>query len=148
MEANPKKTPALNRLLVGGWAMYAVSFVLPMNSDMNMWGYDAFWAYFEDFFEFEKEEYLSILAINLSNVVMILSPLLLRVFGARVLGVILLLGGLHNARFLWDVYDEFSDLAKLFPAYYVWWISFFVVSCALLTSSKSPQESESPAAAS
>jgi hypothetical protein len=147
MEANPKTTPALNRILIGGWAMYAVAFVLPMK-DLDMWGYNAFWVYFEAFFEFEKEEYLSILAVNFSNVVMILSPLLLRVFSARVLGVLLLLGGLNNSRFLWETGEGLSDLTKLFPAYYVWWISFFVVSCALLTSAKSLQQSESQAGAS
>ena len=130
MEADSNKTTGLNRLLIVGWAMYAVSFVLPMK-DLDMWGYDAFWVYFKGFFDFEDTEYLSILAINLSNVVMILSPLLLRVFSARVLGVLLLLGGLHNARFLWDICDNFSDLTKLFPAYYVWWLSFFVTGAAL-----------------
>jgi len=130
MEADSNKTTSMNRLLIVGWAMYAVSFVLPMK-DLDMWGYDAFWVYFKGFFDFEDTEYLSILAINLSNVVMILSPLLLRVFGARVLGVLLLLGGLHNARFLWDICDNFSDLTKLFPAYYVWWLSFFVTGAAL-----------------
>ena len=130
MEADSNKTTSMNRLLIVGWAMYAVSFVLPMK-DLDMWGYDAFWVYFKGFFDFEDTEYLSILAINLSNVVMILSPLLLRVFSARVLGVLLLLGGLHNARFLWDICDNFSDLTKLFPAYYVWWLSFFVTGAAL-----------------
>lgn len=130
MEADSNKTTGLNRLLIVGWAMYAVSFLLPMK-DLDMWGYDAFWVYFKGFFEFEDTEYLSILAINLSNVVMILSPLLLRVLSARVLGVLLLLGGLHNARFLWDICDNFSDLTKLFPAYYVWWLSFFVTGAAL-----------------
>lgn len=130
MEADSNKTTGLNRLLIVGWAMYAVSFLLPMK-DLDMWGYDAFWVYFKGFFEFEDTEYLSILAINLSNVVMILSPLLLRVLSARVLGVLLLLGGLHNARLLWELCENFSDLTQLFPAYYVWWLSFFVTGAAL-----------------
>ena len=144
MEADSSKTTGLNRLLIVGWAMYAVSFVLPMK-DIDMWGYDAFWVYFEAFFDFEEKDFLSILAVNLSNVVMISSPLLLRVFSARVLGVLLLLGGLHNARFLWELCDDFADLSKLFPAYYVWWISFFVVSGALLKSSKDFRRGESSA---
>jgi hypothetical protein len=119
----------MNRLLIVGWAMYVISFVLPV---MDEWGYDAFWLYFEAFFAFEDDSYLSVLAINLSNVVMILSPLLLRVLSARVLGVLLLLGGLHNARFLWEVCENFSDLTKLFPAYYVWWLSFFVTAVGIL----------------
>lgn len=117
----------MNRAFWIGWSAYAVSFVLPL---LDMWGYDAFWAYFSNFFKFDEEQYLSILAINLSNVVMILSPLLIRVINPRVLGVLLLLGGLHNSRFLWELSGELS-LADLFPAYYVWWLSFFVVGLGL-----------------
>lgn len=120
----------MNKLIIIGWAMYTVSFVLPMQVE-DMWGYDAFWLYFEDFFSFEDDSYISILAVNLSNVVMILSPLLLRKISARALGVLLLLGGLHNARFLWEVCDDFSDLPDLFPAYYIWWLSFFVTGAGL-----------------
>jgi len=120
----------MNKLIITGWAMYAVSFVLPMQVE-DMWGYDAFWLYFEAFFGFEDKDFLSILVVNLSNVVMILSPLLLRKFSARTLGVLLLLGGLHNSRFLWEVCEDFSDLPQLFPAYYVWWISFFVTGTGL-----------------
>jgi len=75
----------VNRAFWIGWSAYAVSFVLPL---LDMWGYDAFWAYFSNFFKFDEEQYLSILAINLSNVVMILSPLLIRVINPRVLGVL------------------------------------------------------------
>ena len=121
----------MNKAIWIGWAMYVFSFGLPL---ADMWGYDAFWTYFKGFFEFDEAEYLSVLAINLSNVVMILSPLLLRVISARTLGILLILGGLHNTRFLWEVCDELSDLGELFPAYYVWWISFFVAGIGLLRS--------------
>jgi len=116
----------MKRLMWTGWAMYAISFVLPL---LDMWGYDAFWFYFEKFFDFDEKQYLSILAINLSNVAMILSPLLIRVIQPKMLGALLLLGGLHNARFLWEV--EPRHLGDLFPAYYVWWISFFVAGVGL-----------------
>jgi hypothetical protein len=121
----------MNKLIWTGWTMYAISFVLPL---ADMWGYDAFWGYFKGFFAFDEAEYLSVLTINLSNVVMILSPLLIRAISARKLGILLLLGGLHNTRFLWEVCDELSDLGELFPAYYVWWISFFVAGIGLLRS--------------
>ena len=130
MEADSNKTTGLNRLLIWGWAIYAVSFILPMK-DLDMWGYDAFWMYFKGFFAFEQKGYLSVLPVNLSNLAVILSPLLLRVLSARVLGVLLLLGGLHNTRFLWEICDDLSDLTNLFPAYYVWWLSFFVTGAAL-----------------
>jgi len=120
----------MNKAVWIGWSMYAVSFVLPM---MDTWGYDAFWVYFEDFFKWEDGtgDPPTRLAINLSNVVMILSPLLLRLTSARVLGALLILGGLHNSRFLWDVGEDASFLTEIFPAYYVWWTSFFVVGFGL-----------------
>ena len=120
----------MNKLIWTGWTMYAISFVLPL---LDMWGYDAFWIYFESFFEFDEEQYLSILTINLSNVAMILSPLLIRVISPRTLGVLLLLGGLHNSRFLWEIDTDIS-YGDLFPAYYVWWISFFVAGIGCLRS--------------
>ena len=118
----------MNKAIWIGWAMYVISFVLPL---ADMWGYDAFWMYFKGSFEFDEPEYLSVLAINLSNVVMILSPLLLRAISARTLGVLLILGGLHNTRFLWEVCEDLSDLGNLFPAYYIWWSSFFVAGVGL-----------------
>ena len=120
----------MNKAVWIGWAMYAVSFVLPM---MDTWGYEAFRVYFEMFFKFEEEGYLSLLAVNLSNVAMILSPLLIRVISPRTLGVLLLLGGLHNSRFLWEI-EAATSYGDLFPAYYVWWTSFFVAGIGLLRS--------------
>ena len=38
-------------VLIVGWVTYVVSFVLPMQIE-NMWGYDAFWMYFEAFLAF------------------------------------------------------------------------------------------------
>ena len=37
-----------------------------------------------------------------------------------------------DGRFLWEVCDELSDLTELFPAYYVWWLSFFVTGVGIL----------------
>ena len=56
MGSDSQKAPGLNRLFIVGWAMYAVSFVLPMK-DMDLWGYDAFWAYFKVFFDFEEKDF-------------------------------------------------------------------------------------------
>jgi len=126
--------------------MYGISFVLPM---LEMFGFYAFWIYFKMFFKFDEDQYLSILAINLSNVVMILSPLLIRAINPKVLGVLLLLGGLHNSHFLLEgtplFYDQIALMAKgawaarpvditlfdPFPAFHVWCLSFFLVGFGL-----------------
>ena len=119
--------------LLCGWAMYVISFGLPMME--NMWGIDGFWVYFENGLEISlDDESLNALAVNISNLLMILSPLLLfKGFKPRVLGVMLLLGFLNNSRFIWklDPDDILKTVADLFPAYYAWWLSFLVSGLAL-----------------
>ncbi len=119
--------------LLCGWAMYLISFGLPMMEDM--WGYDGFWVFFEDAWKISLDsDSLTGLAINLSNLVMILSPLLLlKGFKPRLLGVMLFLGFLHNSRFIWSFEheDTLEMMVSLFPAYYVWWLSFLVCGVAL-----------------
>ncbi len=113
--------------------MYVISFGLPFMDDMR--GYDGFWLYFEELSDIDSFDLdmLSMLAINASNIMMILSPLLLlKGFSHRSLGVILILGGLHNTRFIWELDpDIWVSIKGLFPAYYVWWFSFFVSGVAL-----------------
>ena len=113
--------------------MYVISFGLPFVE--NEWGYDGFWLYFEALSDIDSIdlETLSMLAVNASNIMMILSPLLLlKGFNHRSLGVILILGGLYNTRFLWELDpDIMESIRLLFPAYYVWWLSFFVSGVAL-----------------
>jgi hypothetical protein len=99
----------------------------------DMRGYDGFWLYFEEMSNIDSFDLdtLSMLAINASNIMMILSPLLLlKGFNHRSLGVILILGGLHNTRFILDP-DILETMKELFPAYNVWWLSFFVSGVAL-----------------
>jgi hypothetical protein len=128
METSPKESPGLNQLLIGGWAMYAVSFILPMGGEM--WGYEAFWHFFEEFFDVTLEvDSIWFLAINLSNVIMIASPFILSRVNGRALATLLLIGGISNSRFLWE-YDA-DDLMDFFPAYFVWLLSFFVTGVAL-----------------
>jgi hypothetical protein len=128
METSPKESPGLNRLLIGGWAMYAVSFILPMGG--KMWGYEAFWHFFEEFFDVTLEvDSIWVLAINISNVIMIASPFILSRVNGRALATLLLIGGISNSRFLWE-YDA-DDLMDFFPAYHVWLLSFFVTGAAL-----------------
>ena len=74
--------------------MYVISFGLPMMDDM--WGYDGFWIYIEEMLDIDSLDLdaLTIIAINASNLVMILSPLLLlKGLAPRTLGVLLILGG-------------------------------------------------------
>jgi hypothetical protein len=101
----------------------------------DMRGYDGFWLYFEEMSNIDSFDLdtLSMLAINASNIMMILSPLLLlKGFNHRSLGVILILGGLHNTRFIWKLDPDILETMKeLFPAYYVWWLSFLVCGVAL-----------------
>ena len=113
--------------------MYVISFGLPFMDDMR--GYDGFWLYFEELSDIDSFDLdtLSMLAINASNIMMILSPLLLlKGINHRCLGIILILGGLHNTRFIWKLDPDILGTIKvLFPAYYVWWLSFFVSGVAL-----------------
>jgi len=114
--------------------MYVISFGLPMMDDM--WGYDGFWVYIEEMFEIDSFDLdaLTIIAINASNLIMILSPLLLlRGLTPGTLGVLLILGGLHNTRFIWNIGadDIMENIKDLFPAYFVWMLSFFVTGFAL-----------------
>ena len=119
--------------LLCGWAMYVLSFGLPLMEDM--WGIDGFWFFLENGLEISLDgDSLHQLAVNISNLLMILSPLLLFMgFKPRVLGVLLFLGFLNNSRFIWDYpTDRFLKTAvDLFPAYYVWWLSFLVSALAL-----------------
>ena len=129
----PGASPQTRRALFLGWAMYVISFSLPMMDDM--WGYEGFWVYFEGLSDIDSFDLdtLSMLVVNASNIMMILSPLLLlKGFKHRCLGVTLILGGLHNIRFIWEVDSEILVAIKaLFPAYYVWLLSFFVSGVAL-----------------
>ena len=129
----PELTGRTRTALLCGWAMYLISFGLPMLDDM--WGYDGFWLYFEEMSDIDSFDLdtLSMLAVNASNIMMILSPLLLlKGFNHRSLSVILILGGLHNTRFIWEIDpDTMEAIMALFPAYYVWWLSFFVSGVAL-----------------
>ena len=129
----PELTGRTRTALLCGWAMYLISFGLPMLDDM--WGYDGFWLYFEGISDIDSFDLdtLSMLAINASNIMMILSPLLLlKGFNHRSLSVILILGGLHNTRFIWETDPDIMETIRmLFPAYYVWWLSFFVSGVAL-----------------
>ena len=131
MEMSSKEPPALNRLLIGGWAMYAVSFILPLRPPGGtMWGYEAFWHFFEEFFDVTLEvDSIWVLAINLSNVIMIASPLILSRVNGRALATLLLIGGISNSRSL-CMYDA-EILANIFLAYYVWLLSFFATAAAL-----------------
>ena len=129
----PELTGRTRTALLCGWAMYLISFGLPMLDDM--WGYDGFWLYFEGISDIDSFDLdtLSMLAVNASNIMMILSPLLLlKGFNHRSLSVILILGGLHNTRFIWQLDPDIMETIRmLFPAYYVWWLSFFVSGVAL-----------------
>ena len=129
----PELTGRTRTALLCGWAMYLISFGLPMLDDM--WGYDGFWLYFEGISDIDSFDLdtLSMLAVNASNIMMILSPLLLlKGFNHRSLSVILILGGLHNTRFIWETDPDIMETIRmLFPAYYVWWLSFFVSGVAL-----------------
>lgn len=113
--------------------MYVLSFGLPLMEDM--WGIDGFWFFLENGLEISLDgDSLHQLAVNISNLLMILSPLLLFMgFKPRVLGVLLFLGFLNNSRFIWDYpTDRFlKTVVDLFPAYYVWWLSFLVSALAL-----------------
>ena len=129
----PGASPQTRRALFLGWAMYVISFSLPMMDDM--WGYEGFWVYFEGLSDIDSFDLdtLSMLVVNASNIMMILSPLLLlKGFKHRCLGVTLILGGLHNTRLIWEIdADTMETIRALFPAYYVWWLSFFVTGFAL-----------------
>jgi hypothetical protein len=129
----PELDQRSRKALFYGWAMYVISFGLPFMDDMR--GYDGFWLYFEEMSNIDSFDLdtLSMLAINASNIMMILSPLLLlKGFNHRSLGVILILGGLHNTRFIWKLDPDILETMKeLFPAYYVWWLSFLVCGVAL-----------------
>ena len=134
METSPKESSALNRLLIVGWAMYAVSFILPMDRHFE-WGYEAFWDFFINFFDVTLEiESILFLAINISNVIMIASPFILSRVNGRALATLLLIGGINNSRFIWKSGGNglgSFDLMDMFPAYYVWLLSFFVTGAAL-----------------
>ena len=107
--------------------MYLISFALPIMKDS--WGFTAFRVYLEAIANFDQEDYLFVLAVNLSNAVMISSPLLFSRRSPQTLGALVFAGGLINTRFLWM--EESGNLWELFPAYYVWWLSFFVTGVAL-----------------
>ena len=110
--------------------MYAVSFILPLRGQVDAWGYEIFWDFFINFFDVTLEiESIWFLAINISNVIMIASPFILSRVNGRALATLLLIGGISNSRFLW-MYDA-EILADIFPAYYVWLLSFFVTGAAL-----------------
>lgn len=137
----PAASPQSRRALFFGWAMYVISFGLPMMDDM--WGYDGFWIYIEEMLDIDSLDLdaLTIIAINASNLVMILSPLLLlKGLAPRTLGVLLILGGLHNTRFIWNIEpdDTMEAIKDLFPAYYVWWLSFFVTGFAIRKTQEVP----------
>jgi hypothetical protein len=140
METSPKEPLALNRLLIGGWAMYAVSFILPMMDRDFDWGYKAFTVCLQ--VSFDHDDILSAFviwchAVNLSNVIMIASPFILSRVNGRALAILLLIGGINNSRFLWwasdglELQDVVDILMDFFPAYYVWLLSFFVTGIAL-----------------
>jgi len=129
LEIEPMNSSNRDRLLTWGWGLYAVSFVLPVG---NMWGFEAFWACFEQAMDASWDsDWMFMLAASLSNVVMMLSPLLVRCVNRRLLGALLILGGLHNSRFILSDGANVHYLLNLFPAYYVWWLSFFVTGLAL-----------------
>ncbi|MDE0905099.1 MAG: hypothetical protein OSB42_10765 [Planctomycetota bacterium] len=129
----PELNGRTRKALLCGWAMYVISFGLPLVKDM--WGIDGFWVYFENGLDISLDhESLNALAVNISNLLMILSPLLLFMgFKSRVLGAMLFLGFLNNSRFIWnlDPDDIMKTAVALFPAYYVWWLSFLVSALAL-----------------
>ena len=115
--------------------MYAVSFILPMGGQVDAWGYEVFWDFFINFFDVTLEiESIWFLAINISNVIMITSPFILSRVNRRALATLLLIGGISNSRILWksggNGFVSF-DLMDIFPAYYVWLLSFFMTGAAL-----------------
>ena len=113
--------------------MYVISFALPFGDGFEIeWGHQAFWGYFSEIFSFSDTEYVTwALPTNLSNIAMILLPILVAAISARKLAVIILLGGLHSLRFLQFIGENGTDHGDFFPAYYVWSLSFFVSGIAL-----------------
>ena len=113
--------------------MYVISFALPFGNGFDIeWGYQTFWGYFSAIFSFSDTEYVNLtLPTNLSNIAMILLPVLVAAISARKLAVIILLGGLHSLRFLQFIGENGTDHGDFFPAYYVWLLSFFVSGVAL-----------------
>jgi hypothetical protein len=113
--------------------MYVISFALPFGDGFEIeWGHQAFWGYFSEIFSFSDTDYVTwALPTNLSNIAMILLPILVAAISARKLAVIILLGGLHSLRFLQFIGENGTDHGDFFPAYYVWSLSFFVSGIAL-----------------
>lgn len=131
------------QLLIGiGWILFAMSFFLPVmgpSSEQSLLGWDAMRAALES-------QIASQVASALSNVIMIATPLCFLVNSTRLANAVVILmvaSTLLNSWWFLGYPPERSDLQL---GYYFWWLSFAVVSVALILKQRASAKSLSDAA--